>query len=68
MMRLKFGRVVDLDHLEGVVTNRVAEELRGKLQKQQMEHERELAAIEVYNLYILCMYIHVHVAIHVHYT
>ena len=46
-MTLKFGRVVDLDQLEGVATNRISEELRSRLNKQESDHRKELAALQV---------------------
>lgn len=46
-MRLKFGRVVDLDRLEGVSTNHSAEELRAKLKQQEAQQSRQLADLQV---------------------
>lgn len=46
-MMLKFGRVVDLDRLEGVATNRTTEELRAKLHQQESRQSRELMALQV---------------------
>ena len=46
-MRLKFGRVVDLDRLEGVATNRTVEELRAKLRTQEAQHTKQLADLQV---------------------
>ena len=46
-MMLKFGRVVDLDRLGGVASNCTTEELRAKLQQQETQQSRELAALQV---------------------
>lgn len=46
-MMLKFGRVVDLDHLGCVASNRTTEELRAKLQQQETQQARELVALQV---------------------
>lgn len=46
MMINKFGRVVDLEKLEGLSTNRLVEELRAKLQQMEHSQRRELAALE----------------------
>ena len=46
-MRLKFGRVVDLDRLEGVVTNRTVEDLRAKLRAQEAQQAKQLADLQV---------------------
>ena len=39
---LKFGRLVDLEKLETVSVNRVAEELKEKLRKQEAGNLREM--------------------------
>lgn len=46
MMLLKFGQVVDLDRLEGLGTNRIVEELRGKLSALEHRTSQELAELE----------------------
>ena len=43
---LKFGRVVDLDRLEGLSVNHIVEGLRAKLRKVEQKRERDIAAIE----------------------
>ena len=53
MMLLKFGRVVDLDKLEGLSTNRIVEELMGKLMEMETWNSREIAALEVSHSFIV---------------
>lgn len=44
---LKFGRVVDLDRLEGLSVNRIVEELQGRLRALERKADREIAALQV---------------------
>ncbi len=46
MMILKFGRVVDLEKLEGHSTNRIAEELQAKLKQLEQTQRGELVTLE----------------------
>ena len=46
-MMLKFGRIVDLDRLEGLSVNHIVGDLRGKLRKVEQKREQEVASIEV---------------------
>lgn len=45
-MMLKFGRVVDLDRLEGLSVNHIVGDLRSKLRKVEEKREQEVALIE----------------------
>ena len=45
-MMLKFGRIVDLDNLEGLGVNHIVEGLRSKLREIQRKGERDVAALE----------------------
>ena len=45
-MMLKFGRIVDLDRLEGLSVNHIVEGLRGKLRKVEQKRERDVSVIE----------------------
>ena len=45
-MMLKFGRIVDLDRLEGLSVNHIVGELRGKLRKVEQKREQEVALVE----------------------
>ena len=45
-MMLKFGRVVDLDRLEGLSVNHIVEELSGKLRAVERKRGQEVMAIE----------------------
>lgn len=47
IMMLKFGRVVDLDRLEGLSVNRIVEELQGRLRALERKADREIAALQV---------------------
>ena len=47
IMLLKFGRVVDLDRLEGLTVNRTVQELQERLRTMERKASRELAALEV---------------------
>lgn len=47
MMMLKFGRVVNLDALEGLTTNKLISELEGKLRAQEKQSDRQQKALEV---------------------
>ena len=42
---LKFGRIVDLDRLEGLSVNHIVEELRSKLRTMEQRASKDLAAI-----------------------
>lgn len=44
-MMLKFGRIVDLDRLEGLSVNHIVEELRSKLRTMEQRAGKDLAAI-----------------------
>ncbi len=46
MMINKFGRVVDLEKLEGLSTNRIVEELQEKLTQMDQAHRREMNTLE----------------------
>lgn len=46
-MILKFGRIVDLDRLEGLSVNRIVEELKSKLQAMELRTSKQLAAISL---------------------
>ena len=46
-MRLKFGRIVNLDALEGLTTNKMIGELEESLQTEQMKHDIAMATVEV---------------------
>lgn len=46
MMLLKFGQVVDLDRLEGLGTNRIVEELRGRLHALEHSARQDMAELE----------------------
>ena len=46
-MMLKFGKLVDLDLLEGVYINRKAEELRSKIEAVESGKDKALAELEV---------------------
>ena len=46
MMLLKFGQVVDLDRLEGLGTNRIVEELRGRLRALEHSARQDMAELE----------------------
>ena len=45
-MLLKFGRIVDLDRLEGLSVNHIVEELKAKLRAMEKKANKELASIE----------------------
>lgn len=47
MTVLKFGRLVDLEQLEGLTANHIAEELRTKLRALEQKAAAELASKEV---------------------
>lgn len=47
MMVLKFGRVVNLEALEGLATNKLIGELEDQLQAQEAKLEKERRTIEV---------------------
>ena len=47
MQLLKFGRLVNLEKLENVSVNKVAEELKEQLRSQELESAKEIAASEV---------------------
>ena len=47
IMRLKFGRIVNLDALEGLTTNKMIGELEESLQTEQMKHDIAMARVEV---------------------
>lgn len=47
IMLLKFGRIVDLDRLEGLSVNRIVQELQERLKAMERKSSRELAALEV---------------------
>jgi hypothetical protein len=43
---LKFGQIVDLEKLERLGSNKAAEELKDKLQKEELKRAREIASLE----------------------
>jgi len=47
MMMLKFGRVVNLEQLENVTVNKLAEELQRKIKQQEKSANQELSQIKV---------------------
>ena len=47
IMLLKFGRIVDLDRLEGLSVNRIVQELQEQMQAMERKYSRGLAALEV---------------------
>lgn len=47
MMMLKFGRVVDLEQLESLTVNKLAEELQRKIKEQEKLANKELAQLKV---------------------
>ena len=47
MMRLKFGRTVNLDALEGLTTNKMIGELEESLQNEERKYENAVAKLEV---------------------
>ena len=47
MMMLKFGRVVDLEQLENVTVNKLAEELQRKIKEQEKTANKELTELKV---------------------
>ena len=53
MMMLKFGRVVNLDALEGLGTNKLISELEAKLRGQEKQSDRQQKALEVRELVLL---------------
>ena len=56
MMRLKFGRIVNLDALEGLTTNKMIGELEESLQEEENKYDIAMAKVEVslmdYNMFI----------------
>ena len=44
---LKFGRVVNLEQLENVTVNKLAEELQRKIKQQEKAANRELTELKV---------------------
>ena len=58
-MKLKFGRIVDLDKLEMASVNRNAEELKAKLDALREMHHAEAHALKVlFSLPSECMNCH----------
>ena len=47
MMMLKFGRVVNLEQLENVTVNKLAEELQRKIKEQEKSAAKELKDLKV---------------------
>jgi len=47
MMMLKFGRVVDLEQLENLTVNKLAEELQRKIRQHEQVANKELAQLKV---------------------
>lgn len=47
MMMLKFGRVVDLEQLENVTVNKLAEELQRKIKQEEKTAIKELNQLKV---------------------
>lgn len=47
MMMLKFGRIVNLDALEGLTTNKLIGELEQKIREQERQSDRRKRALEV---------------------
>ena len=45
---LKFGQIVDLEKLEKLGANRVADEVKEKLQKEDIQRIREIAEMDVF--------------------
>ena len=57
MMMLKFGRVVNLDALEGLTTNKMIGELEQTLKEAERKYERAKCKLEVsFVLFIYCHY------------
>lgn len=54
-MMLKFGRIVDLEQLENVSVNKLAEELQRKIKEEEITANKELAQFKVqyHNMYII---------------
>lgn len=55
-MMLKFGRVVNLEQLENVTVNKLAEELQRKIKQQEKSANKELTDLKVllyYNIHII---------------
>ncbi len=50
---LKFGRLVDLEKLETVSVNKLAEEIKEQLRTQEFASAKEIASWEV--RYIVCL-------------
>ncbi len=46
-MRLKFGRIVNLDALEGLTTNKMIGELEQNLQEEVNGYDNAMATVEV---------------------
>lgn len=46
-MMLKFGRVIDLEQLENVSVNKLAEELQRKIKEQEKSANKELTHLKV---------------------
>lgn len=44
---LKFGKVIDLEKLEKMGVNKIADDLKEKLQKDELKRMKELAEAEV---------------------
>ena len=47
MMMLKFGRVVNLEQLENLTVNKLAEELQRKIRQQEKTANKELMQLKV---------------------
>ena len=47
MMMLKFGRIVNLDALEGLTTNKMIGELEQNLQQEVNKYDNAMATVEV---------------------
>ena len=47
MMMMKFGRMIDLEKLEGVTVNRNLEELKEKMRMNDVKHARRMQVYEL---------------------
>lgn len=66
MMMLKFGRIVNLDALEGLTTNKMIGELEDSLQQEETRHINAMNKSEVPTIMYMYMYLYIiHVYIHV---
>ena len=47
IMRLKFGRIVNIDALEGLTTNKMIGELEENLRQEERKHDIKMYMLEV---------------------